>query len=85
MIDLSTLPLRISNYVRSDSNKTMFKCLSRDGFGCSIRVAEEEAIFGSWKPVGVVVKRVPIRSNEDIVKLLTDVSDLLDCAKETNQ
>lgn len=77
MIDLKTLPLVIGSYERKDETSTMFKNTRRDGWGCIIKVDTNEAVFSTWKPIGATILRENISSNEDIISLLKQTSDII--------
>lgn len=85
MIDLKTLPLRIGLYERKNEESTMFKNTGRDGFGCAIRVDTNEAVFGTWRPVGATILRETVATNEDVIELLKKTGDIISYKRKIEQ
>ena len=56
-----------------------------DGFGCAIRVDANEAVFGTWRPVGATILRETVTTNEDVIELLKKTGDIISYKRKIEQ
>lgn len=66
MIDVKSLPMNINGYSRSDPESRSFTNKG-SAHGYSISKDLKTLVFGTWRPVGAVLKKVSVETNEDVV------------------
>ena len=66
MVEIEKLPLKIGSYERESLQSHSF--LDRGAAkGYTISKDGTHLIHGSWRPVGAILKKIPIQNNEDIL------------------
>lgn len=71
MIDVRNLPLTIGNFERRSVDSKRFTMKDRS-IGCTYISFQNELVFGSWKPVGAVLKRVKVETEQDVIKAIEE-------------
>lgn len=69
MIDVKSLPMNINGYSRSDPESRSFTNKG-SAHGYSISKDLKTLTFGTWRPVGAVLKRVSVETNEDVIECI---------------
>ena len=71
MIDVTKMPLCIGEFKRSSLTSTSYKMAGRY-IGCTIKPQENLLIFGTWSPVGAVIKRVSVDNEDSAIKAIAN-------------
>ena len=69
MVEIEKLPLVIGSYSRESLESRSFvnKTIAR---GYTISADGRFLIHGTWRPVGAILKKIPIQNNEDILNAI---------------
>lgn len=71
MIELEKLPMEIGAFKREKPTSNTF-ANKGEAKGFTVNTQKQELVFGTWRPVGAILKRVKVTNNEEVVSSIKD-------------